>query len=142
MKDMEASSGPRDHQGKVSLKSKRTALHAVRGKSNSLSIRSACRILGLNQSTYFYKSNKVRDDEPLKAKIIELASKRSKDGRPRLLGDFENASDLKTIISASRVFTANLDCMSANARDAASAWREDLCSLHQPDRMRSGLWIL
>ncbi len=69
----------------VSLKSKRAALHAVRSQFNKLSIRSACRILGLNQSTFFYQKTSARDDEPLKAKIIELANKRPKDGRPTIV---------------------------------------------------------
>jgi putative transposase len=69
----------------VSLKAKKAALQVVREKHGSLSIRSACRLLGLHQSTYFYKTQKSRDDEPLKAKIIELADKRSKDGRPTIV---------------------------------------------------------
>jgi putative transposase len=69
----------------VSLKAKRTALQSMRSKFNSLSIRSACKILGLHQSTFFYKPDKLRDDEQLKAKIIELADKRPKDGRPSII---------------------------------------------------------
>lgn len=49
-----------------------------------LSIRSACRLLSLHQSTYFYKQQRKRDDETLKAKIIELASSKSDLGRPMI----------------------------------------------------------
>jgi len=69
----------------VSLKAKRTALQAVRSKFDRLSIRSACRLLGLNQSTIFYRAKSNRNDEPLKAKIVELADKRPKDGRPSIV---------------------------------------------------------
>ena len=73
----------------VSLKAKRAALQAVRSKFNKLSIRSACKILGLHQSTFFYRTNRSRDDEPLKAKIIEFANKRAKEGCPSIVWRLE-----------------------------------------------------
>lgn len=68
----------------VSLKSKRSALTKMREKFSSLSIRSACKLLGFHQSTYFYKSTKQKDDEVLKAKIVELATAKPHDGRPTI----------------------------------------------------------
>lgn len=66
----------------VGLKAKRRALSAAREK---LSIRSSCRILGLHQSTYFYRPKRKRDDEPLKAKIKEVIDKHQDHGRPMLV---------------------------------------------------------
>jgi putative transposase len=50
-----------------------------------LSIRSACQLLGLQQSTFFYKPRRTRDDEPLKAKIREVIEKHQDHGRPMLV---------------------------------------------------------
>lgn len=69
----------------VGPKAKRRALSFVREKLEQLSIRSACRILGLQQSTFFYKPSRVRDDEPLKAKIREVIEKHQDYGRPMLV---------------------------------------------------------
>lgn len=68
----------------VSLKSKRAALTVVRGKIPRLSVRSSCKLLGLHQSTYFYKSSKARDEGELRAKIVELATAKPQDGRPAI----------------------------------------------------------
>lgn len=69
----------------VGPKAKRRALSFVREKLEQLSIRSACRILGLQQSTFFYRPTRVRDDEPLKAKIREVIEKHQDHGRPMLV---------------------------------------------------------
>lgn len=77
--------GSGNHQGKVvSLKSKRSALTKMREKLSTLSIRSACKLLGFHQSTYSYKPTKQKDDEALKAKIVELATAKPHDGRPAI----------------------------------------------------------
>lgn len=68
----------------VGPKNKRRALSAVREKFR-LSIRSVCRILGLGQSTFFYKQKRNREDEPLKAKIREVIEKHQDHGRPMLV---------------------------------------------------------
>lgn len=69
----------------VGPKAKRRALGAIREKLEQLSIRSACRLLGLQQSTFFYKPDRARDDEPLKAKIREVIEKHQDYGRPMLV---------------------------------------------------------
>lgn len=66
----------------VGSKAKRKALSAV---SEKLSVRSSCRLLGLQQSTFYYKSVRVRDDEPLKAQIREVITKHQDYGRPALV---------------------------------------------------------
>ena len=68
----------------VSLESKRAAISAIKIKFNHLSTRSACKLLRLHQSTHYYRTKIVRDDDPLKEKIIELANKRTGDGRPAI----------------------------------------------------------
>ena len=73
----------------VGPKAKRRALSFVREKLEQLSIRSACRILGLQQSTFFYKPSRVRDDEPLKQKIREVIERRM----------FSQVEDLLPVIS-------------------------------------------
>lgn len=57
----------------------------MREKLERLSIRSACRILGLQQSTFFYRKKRSRDDEPLKQKIREVIEKHQDYGRPMLV---------------------------------------------------------
>ena len=69
----------------VGPKAKRRALSAVRENLEKLSIRSACRLLGLQQSTFFYKQTRTRDDEPLKQKIREVIEKHQDHGRPMLV---------------------------------------------------------
>lgn len=68
----------------VSPKRKREGVSFVREKFQKLSIRSACKILGLHQSTYFHKPKKVRNDEELRAKIAEIAQDKSQYGRPMI----------------------------------------------------------
>lgn len=68
----------------VGPKAKRKALSVVREKFQ-LNIRSTCRLLGLQQSTFFYKPNCVRDDEALKQKICEVIEKHQDYGRPALV---------------------------------------------------------
>lgn len=46
--------------------------------------RRACQLVGLESSTYYYKSYSARDDEKLKSKLIELSQKRVRWGLPRL----------------------------------------------------------
>lgn len=69
----------------VGPKAKRKALGFVRDKIERLSIRSACRILGLQQSTFFYRPSRIRDDAPLKQKIREVIEKHQDHGRPMLV---------------------------------------------------------
>ena len=66
----------------VGPKAKRKALSAA---SEKLSIRSSCRLLGLQQSTFYYKPKRFRDDEPLKTKIREVIEKYQEYGRPALV---------------------------------------------------------
>lgn len=66
----------------VSLKSRRLAMNAVREKFDGLSIRSGLRLLGLHQSTFFYKPKRKRSDEELREKLTELAGDNSECGRP------------------------------------------------------------
>lgn len=47
--------------------------------------RGACRAVGLNRSTWQYRSNRKRDDEPLKAAIRKIAEKRRRFGQDRIL---------------------------------------------------------
>lgn len=68
----------------VSPKRKREGVGFIREKFQKLSIRSACKILGLHQSTYFHKPKKVRSDEELRAKIAEIAQDKSQYGRPMI----------------------------------------------------------
>lgn len=51
----------------------------------ALSRRKACRLLGLEQSTLYYRAIKVRDDGPLKAMITEICQKKVRYGRPRVV---------------------------------------------------------
>lgn len=46
--------------------------------------RRACQLVGLESSTYYYKSYSSRDDEKLKAKLIDLSHARVRWGLPRL----------------------------------------------------------
>ena len=50
-----------------------------------LSQRKACRLLGLEQSTLYYRSSTQRDDSILKAKIAEICQKKVRYGRPRVV---------------------------------------------------------
>lgn len=68
----------------VGPKAQRRALSVLREKFSGLSLRAACRILGLHHSTCHYKSRRLRDDTPLKEKMIELAQAKTRYGRPRL----------------------------------------------------------
>lgn len=49
-----------------------------------LSAERACKLVGLQTSTYYYQSYSSRDDESLKLKLIELAQIRVRWGLPRL----------------------------------------------------------
>lgn len=68
----------------VSPKAKRKALVALRDRF-TLSIRSWCRVLGLQQSTYFYRSTKQRDDTALRKKMMEIAETKTRYGQPRMV---------------------------------------------------------
>jgi putative transposase len=67
----------------VGPKAKRRALEAIRGKYE-LSVRQSCQILGLRQSTFYYKPKKIRDDSQLKAQILNVLEKKPGHGRPWL----------------------------------------------------------
>lgn len=47
--------------------------------------RGACRVVGLSRSTWQYRANRKRDDEPLKAAIRKIAEKRRRFGQERIL---------------------------------------------------------
>lgn len=49
-----------------------------------LSTNRACMLVGLQISTYYYKSYKERDDEPIKQRLMELSKIRVRWGFPRL----------------------------------------------------------
>ena len=68
----------------VSPKAKRKALAVLRGRF-SLSLRSWCRLLGLRQSTYYYRNRRARDDTALKEKLLELAQTKLRYGQPRMV---------------------------------------------------------
>lgn len=65
----------------VGPKAKRRALEAIREKFK-LSARQSCRILGLRESTYHYRSKQTRDDTELEGKILEVVAKKPRWGRP------------------------------------------------------------
>lgn len=68
----------------VSPKQKRKAFQTISEKIK-ISKRSLCRVLGLQQSTLFYKSKKLKDDEGLKTKMLEIAQSKVRYGRPRVI---------------------------------------------------------
>lgn len=53
-------------------------------KFKKLSIRSACKILGLHQSTYFHKPRRIRSDDELRSKMAEIAQAKSQYGLPMI----------------------------------------------------------
>ncbi len=65
----------------VGPKAKRRALEASREKYK-LSIRQWCRILGLREATFHYRSKRKRDDGDLKQKLLEVVGKKPRWGRP------------------------------------------------------------
>jgi putative transposase len=68
----------------VSPKLKRKALAVLREKFASLSIRAACRVLGLHQSTCHYRRSMLRDETHLKEKMTEIAQTKTRYGLPRI----------------------------------------------------------
>lgn len=73
----------------VGPKVKRAALTFVRERFR-LSARRACRLLGLQQSTYYYRPRRQRDDTALKTKMTELAQKKTRYGQPRIVWHLRN----------------------------------------------------
>jgi len=73
----------------VGPRAKRRAIEVIRAQ-HKLSIRASCRILGLEQSTYHYRSTRERDDEPVRAKLRELAAAKPRYGRPRMIWMLQN----------------------------------------------------
>lgn len=67
----------------VSPEAKRHAV-AVLVDTGKFKRHRACKLAGLNESTYYYKSTNKRCDEVLKAKLIELSGIRTRWGCPRL----------------------------------------------------------
>lgn len=65
----------------VGPRAKRKALGHVRAKLG-LSVRQACRLLGLQASTYHYKPTRKRDDREITAKMHEIVEKKNYWGRP------------------------------------------------------------
>lgn len=78
----------------VGPKAKRRALEAIRGRFR-LSVRHACRILGLRQSTYYYKQKRVRDDSELKAKILDAVARKPRWGRPMVTWMLRERMDVR-----------------------------------------------
>lgn len=79
----------------VGPKRKRQGVSFIREKFEKLSIRSACKILGLHQSTYFHKPKKIRSDDELRSKIIEIAQDKSQYGRPMIIWRLRNRLGFK-----------------------------------------------
>lgn len=67
----------------VSPKQKRKVFEAIKDKLK-ISKRSLCKVLGLQQSTLFYKQQRHRNDDALKAKMLEIAQTKVCYGRPRV----------------------------------------------------------
>ncbi len=67
----------------VSPKQKRKAFEVIKDKIK-ISKRSLCKVLGLQQSTLFYKSQKVRSEIELKIKMQEITQNKVRYGRPRI----------------------------------------------------------
>lgn len=65
----------------VSPKSKRRALEIIRAKFK-LSIRQACRVLGLREATYHYHPKRTRDDAALSKQILEVVARKPRWGLP------------------------------------------------------------
>jgi putative transposase len=78
----------------VGPKAKRRALEVVK-KKFELSVRQSCRILGLRQSTFYYRSTKTRDDSSLKSKILEVVEKRPRSGLPAVTWRLRERMGLK-----------------------------------------------
>lgn len=78
----------------VSPKAKRKALSHIREKFR-LSVRQGCRILGLHESTFYHRSKRVRDDEPLKKAILELVTKKSYFGFPMVFSKLREQQGFK-----------------------------------------------
>lgn len=68
----------------VSPKQKRKAFEALKAQFKS-SKRSICRVLGLQQSTLFYKSKKLKNDDELKSRMLEVVQAKVRYGRPRVI---------------------------------------------------------
>src|SRR5262249_1943945 len=51
----------------------------------ALSRQKACGLLGLAESTLYYRTTRVRDDGPLKSGITEICAKKVRYGRPRVI---------------------------------------------------------
>lgn len=67
----------------VGPKAKREAVSYLL-KNKNLTPHRAYKLVGLRPSTFYYKSSRQRDDEPLKAKILEVAQKRIRWGCPMI----------------------------------------------------------
>lgn len=67
----------------VGPKAKRRAIAAIREKFD-LSIKRSCKVLGLREATFHYRPKRARDDESLKAKLLEAVERKSRWGRPRV----------------------------------------------------------
>lgn len=52
---------------------------------HSLSIRRTCGLLGLEESTWYYRGRKQRDDSVLREKITAICQKKVRYGRPRVI---------------------------------------------------------
>jgi putative transposase len=73
----------------VGPRAKRGAMVFLRDRFR-ISVRGACRVLGLQQSTYYYRPCRQRDDTALKAKMTELAQKKTRYGQPRIVWHLQN----------------------------------------------------
>jgi putative transposase len=51
----------------------------------ALSVRSWCRLLGLQQSTYYYRGHRERDETALREKLAEIAQTKTRYGQPRMV---------------------------------------------------------
>lgn len=68
----------------MSPKAKRRASAHLREKYH-VSARRRCRLLGLEQSTHYYKAKPRRDEAELRAKMIEFTQRKTRYGLPRVV---------------------------------------------------------
>ncbi len=66
----------------------------------------ACRLTGLSESTFYYQSHVSRNDEPLKAKLIEVAQVRPRWGCPRLFDLVRRSGFTDNYKRVERVYSA------------------------------------
>lgn len=79
----------------VGPRRKREVLKVARAKHEHLSIASACKLLGLHQSTYHYKSRTQRDDTALAKALLDLSERKTSKGRPYMTWHLRERQNMK-----------------------------------------------